>query len=299
VARLLSLHRFHAVLNNFAFILARFHNQTIPFPSYLLLSSIFTPLESRFPILHHNIVRSCLFAMAQQEQANSAPDGGQNSAQNPPTPSSSSSISPYESLEEEEDAEEDIAIFTNKNHDSSKLHIEEPEESETEDPFAETSPIALPTLAGKNHANNLPVTTAAVATAEELVNTSTWTNLSRHAITNEMVFGPIPDREYHEGFMRKAIGMAQLALDSDETPVGCVFVRDGEVIGRGINGTNASLNVSCGTFSYFFVLVCYLGCWFWWVGMGNREWGLDLGGLVHFTFGLRSLLVVNLWEARL
>ncbi|KAK1084481.1 tRNA(adenine34) deaminase [Friedmanniomyces endolithicus] len=57
-----------------------------------------------------------------------------------------------------------------------------------------------------------------------------------------MVFGPIPDREYHEGFMRKAIEMAELALSSDETPVGCVFVHDGEVIGRGINGTNASLN---------------------------------------------------------
>ncbi|KAF2767599.1 cytidine deaminase-like protein [Teratosphaeria nubilosa] len=57
-----------------------------------------------------------------------------------------------------------------------------------------------------------------------------------------MVFGPIPNREYHEGFMRKAIEMAELALKSDETPVGCVFVKDGEVIGRGINGTNASLN---------------------------------------------------------
>ncbi|EMC92720.1 hypothetical protein BAUCODRAFT_114576 [Baudoinia panamericana UAMH 10762] len=57
-----------------------------------------------------------------------------------------------------------------------------------------------------------------------------------------MVFGPIPNREYHEGFMRKAIEMAELALSSDETPVGCVFVHDGEVIGRGINGTNASLN---------------------------------------------------------
>ncbi|KAK4893504.1 tRNA(adenine34) deaminase [Elasticomyces elasticus] len=57
-----------------------------------------------------------------------------------------------------------------------------------------------------------------------------------------MVFGPIPDREYHEGFMRKAIEMAEMALLSDETPVGCVFVHDGEVIGRGINGTNASLN---------------------------------------------------------
>lgn len=57
------------------------------------------------------------------------------------------------------------------------------------------------------------------------------------------VFAPVPNREYHEGFMRKAIGMAELALASDETPVGCVFVHKGEVVGRGINGTNASLNV--------------------------------------------------------
>lgn len=57
------------------------------------------------------------------------------------------------------------------------------------------------------------------------------------------VFGPVPNRAYHEGFMRKAIEMAELALASDETPVGCVFVHNGEVIGRGINGTNASLNV--------------------------------------------------------
>jgi hypothetical protein len=81
---------------------------------------------------------------------------------------------------------------------------------------------------------------------------SPYTNLSRDLSTNEMVFGPIPDREYHEGFMRKAIEMAQLALQSDETPVGCVFVRDGEVIGRGINGTNASLNVSIGSFIFLF-----------------------------------------------
>ncbi|KAI5356927.1 putative cytidine and deoxycytidylate deaminase domain, APOBEC/CMP deaminase, zinc-binding protein [Septoria linicola] len=57
-----------------------------------------------------------------------------------------------------------------------------------------------------------------------------------------MVFGPIPNREYHEGFMRQAIGMAEFALASDETPVGCVFVHEGKIIGRGINGTNASLN---------------------------------------------------------
>lgn len=37
---------------------------------------------------------------------------------------------------------------------------------------------------------------------------------------------------------------AELALASDETPVGCVFVHDGMIIGRGMNDTNKSLNVS-------------------------------------------------------
>ncbi|EOD43836.1 tRNA-specific adenosine deaminase subunit tad2 [Neofusicoccum parvum] len=46
----------------------------------------------------------------------------------------------------------------------------------------------------------------------------------------------------HERFMREALRMAELALATDETPVGCVFVRDGRVIGRGMNDTNRSLN---------------------------------------------------------
>ncbi|KAF2658023.1 cytidine deaminase-like protein [Lophiostoma macrostomum CBS 122681] len=50
------------------------------------------------------------------------------------------------------------------------------------------------------------------------------------------------DRVYHERFMREAINMAELALVSDETPVGCVFVKDGEIIGRGMNETNRTLN---------------------------------------------------------
>ncbi|OAK97896.1 cytidine deaminase-like protein [Phaeosphaeriaceae sp. SRC1lsM3a] len=50
------------------------------------------------------------------------------------------------------------------------------------------------------------------------------------------------DRAYHERFMREAIAMAELALKSDETPVGCVFVKDGEIIGRGMNETNRTLN---------------------------------------------------------
>ncbi|KAF2236833.1 cytidine deaminase-like protein [Viridothelium virens] len=52
----------------------------------------------------------------------------------------------------------------------------------------------------------------------------------------------IEDRAYHEGFMREAIKMAEQALNSDETPVGCAFVHDGTVIGRGMNETNKSLN---------------------------------------------------------
>jgi hypothetical protein len=70
---------------------------------------------------------------------------------------------------------------------------------------------------------------------------------------------PFGTNEYHEYFMRQAIDMvcrlcaikqwianwcqAELALETDETPVGCVFVRNGEVIGRGMNDTNKSLNV--------------------------------------------------------
>ncbi|KAF1842499.1 cytidine deaminase-like protein [Cucurbitaria berberidis CBS 394.84] len=50
------------------------------------------------------------------------------------------------------------------------------------------------------------------------------------------------ERAYHERFMREAIAMAELALKSDETPVGCVFVKDGDIIGRGMNETNRTLN---------------------------------------------------------
>lgn len=47
---------------------------------------------------------------------------------------------------------------------------------------------------------------------------------------------------------------AELALASDETPVGCVFVHGEEIIGRGMNDTNKSLNVSnC-------LLICCLAC---------------------------------------
>ena len=35
-----------------------------------------------------------------------------------------------------------------------------------------------------------------------------------------------------------------MALASDEVPVGCVFVHNGQIIGKGMNDTNRSLNVN-------------------------------------------------------
>ena len=146
----------------------------------------------------------------QQEQP---PSSGQNSAQNPPpTPSSSSSISPHD--------EEDIGTNTNGN-----LHVEPEEGGEEENhasiAAAKKEQITLPILGNSNTA----ATTTTANDEEDLTNPSPYTNLSRHAITNEMVFGPIPDREYHEGFMRKAIEMAQLALDSDEGAPGPLMIQ--------------------------------------------------------------------------
>ncbi|KAI9098116.1 cytidine deaminase-like protein [Phlyctochytrium arcticum] len=42
--------------------------------------------------------------------------------------------------------------------------------------------------------------------------------------------------------MKAALDQAQEAYDVGEVPVGCVFVHNGEIIGRGRNRTNESLN---------------------------------------------------------
>lgn len=46
----------------------------------------------------------------------------------------------------------------------------------------------------------------------------------------------------HQDYMRAALDMAEQALASDEVPVGCIFVHEGQIIGRGMNDTNRSLN---------------------------------------------------------
>jgi len=63
----------------------------------------------------------------------------------------------------------------------------------------------------------------------------------------------------HRYFLREALAMvlfvpplehsdicqAQLALESSETPVGCVFVHSNKIIGRGMNETNKARSVVC------------------------------------------------------
>lgn len=56
---------------------------------------------------------------------------------------------------------------------------------------------------------------------------------------------PADDLETHRHFMRAALDMADTALKTDEVPVGCVFVHNNQIIGRGKNDTNRSLCVCC------------------------------------------------------
>jgi len=43
----------------------------------------------------------------------------------------------------------------------------------------------------------------------------------------------------HEDYMRRALALAREAAECGEVPVGCVVVRDGEVVGRGYNTREA------------------------------------------------------------
>ncbi|KAL4758426.1 nucleoside deaminase [Aspergillus foveolatus] len=43
-------------------------------------------------------------------------------------------------------------------------------------------------------------------------------------------------------FMDQAFEMARKALETGETPVGCVLVYENEIVGRGMNDTNRSMN---------------------------------------------------------
>ena len=49
-------------------------------------------------------------------------------------------------------------------------------------------------------------------------------------------------------FMREALKEAEIALANDEIPIGCVLVKDGQIIGRGHNarGGAAAGGHACG-----------------------------------------------------
>lgn len=53
--------------------------------------------------------------------------------------------------------------------------------------------------------------------------------------------GPALDST-HEHFMRLALEQARVAHEKREVPIGCVIVKDGQVIGRGSNRTNETRN---------------------------------------------------------
>ena len=50
-------------------------------------------------------------------------------------------------------------------------------------------------------------------------------------------------RKIDEKYMREAIRQAKKAYKLDETPIGCVIVFDGKIIGRGYNRRNTDKNV--------------------------------------------------------
>ncbi|KXT92533.1 tRNA-specific adenosine-34 deaminase [Streptococcus oralis] len=51
--------------------------------------------------------------------------------------------------------------------------------------------------------------------------------------------------EEKEAFMREALREAEIALEHDEIPIGCVIVKDGEIIGRGIMRARSCNGRSC------------------------------------------------------
>lgn len=51
-----------------------------------------------------------------------------------------------------------------------------------------------------------------------------------------------PVKRLHRGYMNEAIAMAQLALRTNETPVGCVLIHNGRAIAKGMNATNITRN---------------------------------------------------------
>ncbi|OQD68506.1 hypothetical protein PENDEC_c034G05141 [Penicillium decumbens] len=58
----------------------------------------------------------------------------------------------------------------------------------------------------------------------------------------ELVPSAVAEDSRHAYFMKQALLMGEKALQSGETPVGCVLVHNDRIVGSGMNDTNRSMN---------------------------------------------------------
>ncbi|KAJ5464679.1 tRNA-specific adenosine deaminase subunit tad2 [Penicillium daleae] len=61
-------------------------------------------------------------------------------------------------------------------------------------------------------------------------------------ITECVITPAVSEDSKHAHWMKEALKMGETALEHGETPVGCVLVYDGKIVGRGMNDTNRSMN---------------------------------------------------------
>ncbi|KAJ5473666.1 hypothetical protein N7475_003232 [Penicillium sp. IBT 31633x] len=70
---------------------------------------------------------------------------------------------------------------------------------------------------------------------------STLENEQFHSVM-EFTNDSVAEGSRHGYFMKQALLMGEKALQSGETPVGCVLVYNNEIVGFGMNDTNRSMN---------------------------------------------------------
>ncbi|KAI2812893.1 hypothetical protein CBS63078_10364 [Aspergillus niger] len=61
-------------------------------------------------------------------------------------------------------------------------------------------------------------------------------------MSGDMPSESLESNSEHAYFMKQALLMGEKALETGETPVGCVLVYDKKIVGFGMNDTNKSMN---------------------------------------------------------
>ncbi|KAK8793143.1 hypothetical protein WA588_005082, partial [Blastocystis sp. NMH] len=69
-----------------------------------------------------------------------------------------------------------------------------------------------------------------------------WKGVRRNSIKRNGAMEP--GREADSRYMELAMEEAEIAYTENEVPIGCVFIKDGKVIAKGHNYTNASGNAT-------------------------------------------------------